>query len=1611
MSLADLGSLRVSVSLDSARFDQGVKAMNARMAALRSEYKAMGDGTKTWDKSTAGLAAKQRMLTGLIEAQASKVRSLRTAYNEAAMAHGANSTQADRAAARLNNQIAQHNKLRSELRQTTQEYARATNPLMNYGKQMSAMGESVSNVGDKMVSAGLTSLMFTAPLIGIGKNIMTTAMEFEYSMAKVSAVANLTGSEYARLEERSRALGASTMFSASEVSSAMLYLSMSGQKANDIYANTPHVMNLAQASFMDLGLAADITTNIMTPFGLVAQDTARVVDILAAAASNANTDVPMLGEAMKYLAPMASNLGWTVEEAAAAVMIFANNGIQGSIAGQAFATSLGRLAEPTDRAKEYMDKLGISFFDAEGNMKTLTEIVPHLQDKMKGLTNQEKTAAITALFGAEAQKHWLSLINDSSGDLSKFTALLENSNGEAQRMADTMGDTFYGKIKALQSAFEELKIAIGYQLIDQFSSLVKSSTEFLTNIQKYAPGLAKFLAWATAAGVSLTALSLIFGSFLKMGGGVMSIMGNVSQRSAEAMLAAANKRAEQAEERAQQAREREARNVARARMSAEENRIRVSEQTIKGYARDRAELNRGLNQQAFHAANNAKMLANTMERMRINPRAVAQLRAMDASFKNIAKSGATTSEGAYRAMANLNSVAEKLKQTQQGLVRRTISQEHALGAVLNAQRRVNQAVAEGYKKAVLASRVPQQGAPVPQTPIKAVSFKGTLPEMRTETVKAAQAAMTKFNSQLRLTQSNAGSATGALNSTTASTERLTGAVNRNTIAHTANQRSRVGTMRATQAQIQANATLASSQASVVRTTTQSTTAANRMAQSAGAIGTSFIKGLGPMLMFTAQAALITAAITAAGAALGWATTKLVKFYSVEQKKKNDPQKYANEQLQAAQKETQAAKSRYEAAVNLEKTAQTYDSYVKNMKGSTEDLANALGILEELSNPDLSTAEVEAYEKQLDALLGKLGLTRDDLIKIKGANAELIEQYPELATFHGDWGVLLADTSGALREVIREQRVLAGIEYQNKQIKQQEEVNKFLKKAPELIADYRKETEKLTQAEIQQQKVNKQMDKVIQAKKEQQALRETTEARKKQMDEITDKESERYKKLQAEQEKELARIKEINQEYGASYSTEGDQKAIERAEEIKRRKAEEVASQREIVAEKLKELAVGKDLVRQMTTESVAQARKVASQVEINFEAEKGVQQFRDRAAAIDEEIAKLEQIKQANGGLTEEQQKQLDNLLVQKDTLTDYLDIMDLLGEIFGEEFLLTFMTDPEAQAELEAFFAELEEGKEANVELKIKAESKAEAEEYLNSLEETPVEVDVEADLEQAETDVNSFVESEKAGTITFNEDGSLQVLESRVEAPAQKVVSVDDNGTIEVINAEGRSEVIKPISAFDKDGKLVDYNTQAGKDASKYITAYDAGGKLRTYILDASKTEIKSINFREGSNSIASVLAPLRNPISVAVDFFTRKKATNNYRGTASHPGGWSYVGEMGRELGFIPGEGWQMLGQHGQELRDLPRGSKVIPNGLTEQIMKGKRKIPGYATGVGLEGVINVEVPREGRENVYNINLNYSGSASKEDAMTMAQIVMDEIEKKERRNRRARGEKKFV
>lgn len=360
-------------------------------------------------------------------------------------------------------------KMTSPLNSAGQALSRHAMQYQRAGRQIQKAGKQISAVGGGMTKN------FTIPIAGAGVAAIKLASDFESGMSKVSSISGATGGELDKLSKKAKEMGAKTKFSATEATEAYQYMAMAGWRAGDMLNGIEPIMKLAGATGEDLATTSDIVTDAITAFGMKSSDTQTFVDLLAKTASSANTNVSMLGESFKYVAPVAGSLGYSAADTSKMLGIMADSGIKASTAGTSLRSALSRMASPTKDVKSAMNALGISLTDSKGNMKSLDTVMGEMRGSFSKLTETQKAQYAASIAGKTGMSGLLAIVNSSDEEWNKMTKAMKESTGAANKMYETANDNLNGSLTVLKSTVESIAISFG----ERMTPYVKKATEWV----------------------------------------------------------------------------------------------------------------------------------------------------------------------------------------------------------------------------------------------------------------------------------------------------------------------------------------------------------------------------------------------------------------------------------------------------------------------------------------------------------------------------------------------------------------------------------------------------------------------------------------------------------------------------------------------------------------------------------------------------------------------------------------------------------------------------------------------------------------------------------------------------------------------------------------------------------------------------------------------------------------------------------------------------------------------------------------------------------------------------------------------------------------------------
>jgi TP901 family phage tail tape measure protein len=373
--------------------------------------------------------------------------------------------------------------------------------LRRLGQQIQETGAAIG-VGFGVAGAAIA--------VGLGMAVKKAA-DFDAQMSRVGAIAGATGDDLQKLRQTALDLGASTSKSASEVAEGMELMAAMGFEVNEVIAAMPGVISAAEASGEEMALVADTVSAALNSFGLEAKEASRVADVLAQAANDSAAGIEDMQYSFKYAAPLAKQLGISLEELAAATEIMANAGMRGEQAGTTLRMAMIRLSDPPKKAREALEDLGVSIKDAHGNFRPFSDIVDQLRDGLKGMSNAEKVAALSAIFGAEAVSGMLNIIDAGPEKLNKLTKSLQNSAGASAKTAAQMKNNLAGALQELQGAFETAQISIGESLTPAVRKVAEALKGLFDWFNQLSEPTKRFIAIGLAVTAALLLLTAVVG--------------------------------------------------------------------------------------------------------------------------------------------------------------------------------------------------------------------------------------------------------------------------------------------------------------------------------------------------------------------------------------------------------------------------------------------------------------------------------------------------------------------------------------------------------------------------------------------------------------------------------------------------------------------------------------------------------------------------------------------------------------------------------------------------------------------------------------------------------------------------------------------------------------------------------------------------------------------------------------------------------------------------------------------------------------------------------------------------------------------------------------------
>ena len=517
---------------DLTELNSAFREAQKHIKAANDEFRASTAHMQNWSKEMGGVEAKITQLGTKFDEEKNKLKNLekqlvvtREEYKRVSQEQGENSDEAKRlekSIEKLTEKIAKQKVTVGQTESQLRKYGTKLSDMQSEARQaakssevlfkdidevgdhaeksagkLEKFKEAAANVGSKMgtglagagkAAAKIIGAMSVAAVGGaaaMGKFSVSSGMDFDKEMSAVKSISGATEEQFTALRDKAKEMGAATSFSATESAQAMEYMAMAGWDAQQMTDGLAGIMNLAAASGEDLASTSDIVTDALTAFGMSAEDSNYFADVLAKTASNANTNVAMMGETFQYVAPLAGAMGYSVEDMSAAIGLMANSGIKGAQAGTALRSIITNLASPTDDVTVAMEELGITLQNQDGTMKTFREVLDDVREGFSGLDEVQKTEYASTIAGKYGMSGFLALINSGKEDFDKLTNAIKNSDGAAKDMADTRLDNLAGDVTLFKSALEGAGIEISDRLSPVLREFVQGATDAIPGLSAY----------------------------------------------------------------------------------------------------------------------------------------------------------------------------------------------------------------------------------------------------------------------------------------------------------------------------------------------------------------------------------------------------------------------------------------------------------------------------------------------------------------------------------------------------------------------------------------------------------------------------------------------------------------------------------------------------------------------------------------------------------------------------------------------------------------------------------------------------------------------------------------------------------------------------------------------------------------------------------------------------------------------------------------------------------------------------------------------------------------------------------------------------------------------
>lgn len=502
---------------ETTQFEKALKQIEKDTKGIDKDLKKVNNALKFNPKNTELLAQKQTLLRKKISETTDKLKLLKE-------------QQKHMDASGVDKSSKEYMDLRREIIETESKLKSFKSELNSVsGAKLKEIGKQVKKIGDNMQKAGKALTKYvTTPIVGLATASVKVGADFDKAMSQVAATMGKTVDEIQDLRDFAIEMGSTTAFSATEAAEGLNYMALAGYDAEKAMAMLPTVLNLASAGTMDLGQASDMVTDAQTALGLSIDETVTLVDQMATAAANSNTSVSQLGDAILTIGGNAKGISGGTKELATALGILADNGIKGSEAGTHLRNIMLKMSPDTDKAVIAWDKLGVSAYDALGNLRPLPNIFADIKKGMRGMTAEEKQNTLSDMFKVTDLASVNALLDTSAERWKELGAAIEDSSGSASKMAGTQLNNLAGDLTLLKSALEGAAIAVSDVLSPILRELAGHINNLVTWFNELDPETKKMIVMVAAIAAAIGPLLIVIGMIVSSVGTIITLIGTLS---------------------------------------------------------------------------------------------------------------------------------------------------------------------------------------------------------------------------------------------------------------------------------------------------------------------------------------------------------------------------------------------------------------------------------------------------------------------------------------------------------------------------------------------------------------------------------------------------------------------------------------------------------------------------------------------------------------------------------------------------------------------------------------------------------------------------------------------------------------------------------------------------------------------------------------------------------------------------------------------------------------------------------------------------------------------------------------------------------------------------